>query len=527
MSLYLTTSIDTHDDAQSVSPAPSSPQLEQSPLAATFPSATRSFSGYSSTSSLTSFSNASSNTKAASVSSAASSRRRGYVRPQGATFAPSAKNRESVMSLGSIAHLQYYFARTGLLDGRTGQFAKKKQNGEYDIPRLAIRTASETFESPIEDEGALLWEAAQEDGEDIMLPPTVSTYRNGTQYVPPPPSQQALKRELVEALEHALHALEASEKTQKSIETPTQGFYELEGLQILDTTTLAIRAARQYYTQHPNPKRLNAIKPDQHIRKELYDVLEVLKQAAARSFAGGLKEEERLIILVWVSDIGMMIDKEAKAEEDERRQRKQWQWVDDSNWINDEHGRTLDFLAFLLQETETPADDSYATKQDQFWHTLIDGKKLIAMHNAAVNRSKRRFGYIEKCHDDVNKPYRRAENLRYWLKAAELRYEIKVQNKVDVLAVVNATPDDPVLQQFEQVILEWLHGVRIDLTKDWNGDEEKKLHARARSLALASPLGSPSKGLTGGQETPPPVPPLPGTGEETVESPGPESPSSR
>lgn len=435
------------------------------------------------------------------------------------------------MSLGSIAHLQYYFARTGLLDGRSGQMLKKKENGEYDIPRLSMRSGSQSLDSRIDEEGALLFEAAKEDGDEIMLPPTVSTYRNGTQYVPPPPSQQALKRELVDSLENALHAIEASEDTQKSAETPTQGFYELEGLQILDTTTLAIRAAKQYYTQHANPKRLNSIKPDQELRKELYDVLEVLKKAANRNFAGGWKEEERLTILVWVSDVGMMIDKEAKLEEKERRQRKQWQWVDDSNWLNDDRGRTLDFLSFLLTETDTPIEETYTALQHKFWHTLIDGKKLIALHNAAVRRSKRQFGYVEKCHDDVNKPYRRAENIRYWLKAAELRFEVKFTRRLDVLSTVNAKPEETqTLNNFEDVVMEWARGVRKDLTKDWNGEEEKKLHARARSLALASPLGSPSKNLDGTGEAPPPVPTMrrvPISADDIVESPLPSSPTVR
>lgn len=403
---------------------------------------------------------------------------------------------------------------------------RKKENGEYDIPKLSVRASTESFESPIDEEGALLWEAAKEDGEAIMLPPTVSTYRSGTQYVPPPPSQQALKRELVDALENALHALEASEKTQKSGETATQGFHEIEGLHILDTTTLAIRAARQYYTHHPNPKRLNSIKSDQKIRKELYDVLEVLKRAASRNFTGGLKEEERLIILVWVSDVGMMIDKEAKLEESERRARKQWQWVDDSNWFDDEKGRALDFLVFLLAEIETPEEETYTVLQDKFWHTLIDGKKLVKMHNAAVRKSKRQFGYIERCHEDVNKPYRRAENIRYWLKDAELRFEIKFPTKLDVPATVNATPEDThVLEKLEEVVIIWLQGVCLDLTKDWNGEEEKKLHARARSLALASPLGSPSKGLKGkDEETPPPVPSVRAIPEsDLLESPSRES----
>lgn len=513
MSLFLNTSNHDDEDAQSISSA-ASPRLTPSPLAMEpgYPSAGRSFSGYSSTSSLTSSSNLSSVSKATSISST-TSRRRGYVRPQGATFAPSAKNRDSVMSLGSIAHLQYYFARTGLLDGRTGQFVRKKENGEYDIPKLSVRTPTETLASPIEDEGALLWEAAKEDGEDIMLPPTVSTYRSGTQYVPPPPSQQVLKRDLVESLENALHALEASEQSSKGEETPTQGFYELEGLQILDTTTLAIRAARQYYTHHPNPQRLASIKPDAEIRKQLYEVLEVLKKLAARNFAGGMREDERLTILVWVSDVGMMIDREAKLEENERRQRKHWQWIDDSNWIGDHEGRLGDFLSFLLQEADVPDVDFRPELDDKFWHSFIDGKRLIRMHNAAVKKSKRQFGYIEKCHEDVNKPYRRAENIRYWLKAAELRYEMKGL-KLDVLATVNAVLGDDAskttLNAFKETIFKWLDGVRVDLTKDWNGDEEKRLHARARSLALASPLGSPSKGTKPKEE----IPPLPGKENE-------------
>src|SRR5690242_21120017 len=51
-------------------------------------------------------------------------KRRGYMRPEGTQFSDSAKNRESVMNLGTIAHLQYYFARTGLLDAATGRDRK-------------------------------------------------------------------------------------------------------------------------------------------------------------------------------------------------------------------------------------------------------------------------------------------------------------------------------------------------------------------------------------------------------------------
>lgn len=366
---------------------------------------------------------------------------------------------------------------------------KKKDNGEYDIPK--IRSASASFESPIDAEGELLWQAVKEEGEDIMHPPTVSTYRNPQPYVPPPPSQQSLKRELVDALENALQVLEASGKSSLLPENQVQGFHELEGLQILDTTTLAIRAARQYYTHHPNPQKLNAIKPDSELRKELYDVLEVLKKAAGRNFMGGLREDERLQVLIWVSNIGMMIDQEAKLDEAERRSRKQWQWLDNSNWVDDVEGRELNFLEFLLKEARM--QDEAILQDDKFWPSLIDGRMLIKIHNAAVKKSKRQFHYIDRCHEDVNKPYRRAENIRFWLKAAELRFEIKL--KLDVMATINATPNSEAVNKFRRIVIEWLQAVRKDLTQDWNGEEERKLHARARSLALASPIGSPSKSV--------------------------------
>lgn len=392
------------------------------------------------------------------------------------------------MSLGSIAHLQYYFARTGLLDGKGGQLMKKKENGEYDIPKR--RSVSDSFASPIEEEGELLWEAAQEDGEDIMLPPTVSTYSHRSDYISPPPDQQALKKELVESLENALHALEECEKSMADGEAPTQGFYELQGIEILDKTTLAIRAAKIYYTMHTTPQRLNSIKSDHQIRKELYDVLDVLKKGAARKFAGGLREDERLSILIWVSEIGMMIDQEAKLEEKEKSEKDNWQWLDDKKWIGNESGRDFDFLDFLVQEAGLDSGEKHVFQQSAFWQSLVDGKKLIKMHNAAVKRSKKQFGQIDTWHDDTSKPYRKAENIRYWLKAAELRWELKL--KLDVLGTVNANDGSPLWATFQETVMTWAKTLRKELVMAWNGEEEKKLHARARSLAMASPIGSPT-----------------------------------
>jgi hypothetical protein len=419
------------------------------------------------------------------------------------TFAESAKNRESVMCLGSIAHLQYYFARTGLLDGKGGQMAKTKQNGEHDIPRLSL-SGSEVVESPIEEEGQLLWEAAKEDGEAVMLPPTVSTYSHRDHYIPPPPDQKSLKKDLVEALEVALHAIEDTVPSKNSVpkdgeeDEPTQGFYEIQGLHILDTTTLAIRAARLYYAMHPNPARLNSIKSDHQLRRDLMNVLDVLKRWAGRKFTGGLREEERLAILVWVSDVGMMIDQETKMEDAERQEREGWKWMDDSEWVGKDELRELSFLESLLHDTGDDGDSlpqwtpsSHEHAQTDFLRSLADGRQLVRMHNAAVKRSKKQFGHITTHHIDVAKPYRRAENLRFWIKAADIRWEVKLN--LDVMAIVNASQDPQVWRLFEDAIFSWSGALREEVTRDWKTDEERKLHARAKSLALASPASSPKK----------------------------------
>ena len=396
------------------------------------------------------------------------------------------------MSLGSIAHLQYYFARTGLLEGKGGRTAKKKENGYYDIPRLSLSETQDLVESPIEEEAQAMWEAAQEDGADVMLPPTVSTYSHRSTYVAPPPEQKTMKKDLVEALENALQAIESCEGSSSGdAENQSQGFYQIQGLHVLDTTTQAIRAARLYYTLHPHPQKLNSIRSDQDLRKDLYSVLDVLKKCASRNFAGGFREDERLAVLVWVSDVGMIVDREAKMEEAEKTERRDWHWMADAKWVGRERERDVNFLNFLLDGTGQRPSVEASKERPDFFRNLADGRHLVRMHNAAVKRSKKQFDFIKTFHEDVAKPYRRADNLRYWLKAAELHWELKL--RLDVMAVANQVEDGMTWTTFEEVVRTWSRWVRAELTKDWNGDEERKLHARARSLAMASPLSSPAR----------------------------------
>lgn len=420
-----------------------------------------------------------------------------------------------MLSLGSIAHLQYYFARTGLLDGKGGQLAKRKQNGEYDLPvppRLSLSgtgsdAGSSVIDSPLEEEGSFIWDPAQEYGEEVMLPPTVSTYAHRTHHLPPPPDQKSLKRDLVKALENALQLLEETAPGINNAESKAspveeeQGFHEIQGLHILDTTTLAIRAARLYYTLHPNPVLLNSLKPDFQLRRDLISVLDVLKRWAARKFAGGLREDERLMILTWVTELATLIDQETRLEDAERQERERWQWMDSSLWSGKETDREICFLASLTGLTSSP--NAYgqlpawehvqpgAVEPTAFLKALADGRWLVQVHNAAVKQSKRHFGQITKWHDDVAKPYRRAENIRFWIKAAEIRWEIKLT--VKVMGIVNMAKDADVWRLFEDNVLKWCKVVREEIIRNWENDGHRQIHTGANYLASTSPLASPPK----------------------------------
>ena len=435
-----------------------------------------------------------------SSSASAALRQRGYVRPQGVTFAPSAGNRDSVLSLGSIAHLQYYFARTGLLDGKGGQLAKEKKN-KNDIlnptnvlPKIRDSPDLERFtESSID---SISPEEADHDFEEpLMLPPTVSTYSHRVQYIPPPPDSATLREDLRIALRDAKKALqeaqdqakealdrrkteqssdvvgeEAGNKTSSSF-SESSGWYEIQGVHILDVVTLAIRAAKIYYTAHDDPHRLYSIKSERQIRQELFSVLDLLKRMASRNFSGGMKDEELKTIKDWVEGIDAFLAKEEAMEEQEKQTRDSWEWLEGS-WEGREREREWRFLCSFLPDGTLPEwtlIDPSSPASTPLLEALRSGLTLIHLHNALLKKSKRQFGDIKAFHTDTAKPYRCAENLRYWIKAAEIRWETKL--KVNVSGVVNGKTE--VWPDFDAAILQWSRAVREELTKEWRQAPER------------------------------------------------------
>ena len=393
------------------------------------------------------------------------------------------------MSLGSIAHLQYYFARTGILDGKGGQLAKegRKSSG---TPRISLGALSEDGDSAIAESftGDIMsspteeYDFSQDWDEPMMLPPTVSTYSHKTHFIAPPPDVKSMRENLkkalhdvAEALSKIQHQCEAFSREPSEVQNDTcsssesqsnQGWYELQGMHMLDVVTLAIRAAKIYYTTHEYPQRLAVIKSERRIREELLGVLDVLKRMGARQFMGGIKEEEVQAIEDWVQNVRYLLAREQTIEEQETRDRNSWKWLD-GDWATGGREREWLFMNTFVEPGELPEWSLPSDKSplpSPFLEALRSGLLLVKLHNIILKKTRKHYGEIKTYHTDTAKPYRAAENLRFWIKAAEIRWEIKLQ--VNVMGVVYGTSIDA-WKGFDAAILAWCQAVREELTKEW------------------------------------------------------------
>ena len=354
-----------------------------------------------------------------------------------------------------------------------------------EYPSPSTQYGNDAAESSLgEDDISHDWE------EPMMLPPTVSTYSHRVHFIPPPPDSEMLRHDLKLALLDAKQALreveeqniegydrrrnqadhlnaeEQSAPTSQS--TESQGWYEIQGLHILDVITLAIRAAKIYYTTHEHPQRLYSIKSERQIREELLGVMDVLKRMASRNFAGGMKVEELKVIQFWVRGIEKFVADEKVLEAQETKEREKWKWLE-GTWDNQEREREWLFMcSFLPQNTlpEWKAIDCAEPSSTPFMEALRNGLTLIQLHNAVLKKSKRQFGEIKTFHTDTAKPYRCAENLRYWIKESEIRWETKL--KVDVTGVVHGKNE--AWPGFDAAILQWCKAAREELMKEWSED---------------------------------------------------------
>ncbi|EPS44235.1 hypothetical protein H072_1788 [Dactylellina haptotyla CBS 200.50] len=458
-------------------------------------------------------------------------RKRGFVRPQGTEFSKSARSRESVMALGSIAHVQYFFAKTGLLDGKGGGYKKKKNDGDVsptddlnldhqliDSTYSSLRSSPDLVlpadhysQSPIDDDNDDI-----DDDPTAILPPTYSTYKpKNMSSVPPPPDRESLREDLKEALDDCRRVwVDASqlgfEKEVSGLgikssdedegigrdkdEGPIPGLKDMLLHSILRSTTIAIRAAKEYYYAS-DMAILKKITTEKQMREDFLTVLDVLKRVSTRH--NSVLAEEKTVILAWISSVEGLLDKELRMEDEGRRKGQVWV---EGNWTGKEWERFQLFLNYFGAyegNSDAPLPEhntSGPASESPLLRILRTGDRLINIHNAIVRRSRRPFGQIPQFHTDFNKPYRLAENLRYWLKAADLRWEIKL--KMDVMGAVSGTEEG--MRGFENAVYQWCEKVLAEVISEWKDDQallqmpapERK--EKRRSRRFGSPSASPN-----------------------------------
>ena len=335
--------------------------------------------------------------------------------------------------------------------------------------------------------------------DSILLPPTVSTYSQRSRHVPPPPDLESLRKGLKEGLLRVTQAVEESRRgaTDKVADDsglmldeetlnndgrkdeedsvlvfPSQGWHELQGMHMLDVVTMAIRAAKIYYTTQERPHRVGNIKSERQSREELLAVLDVLQCMAARKFVGGIKQNELQSIEHWVHNVEGFLAKEEANKEQELQDRQNYQWLQGDSIDGNRHREWLFLSTFIGDETlpqwlPEAAGEDHVVFPTPFLQVFSSGLALVRLHNSILTKTKRRFGEIKTFHTDTAKPYRRADNLRYWIKAAEIRWEIKLQ--VDVMGVVY-DKGDSAWKAFDTAILQWCRAVRQNLTKEWKDE---------------------------------------------------------
>jgi hypothetical protein len=221
---------------------------------------------------------------------------------------------------------------------------------------------------------------------------------------------------------------------------------------------------------------------------------------AARNFAGGLRQNEKVGILSWIVGISELIQAEIDDEKREAEERKAWSWRTDGDWEGREREREAAFMRSFVDDPAaipdwtSPGEQQPSPQPSPFLKALASGVILVQLHNTLVSASSRPFALINSFHTDTAKPYRRAENLRFWIKAAELRWDIHIAGDVDVLGVATDSDRPEVWTGLDAAILKWCRGVREDLTREWAEVEAKRAKREAAAADANGEEAAASEG---------------------------------
>jgi len=206
-----------------------------------------------------------------------------------------------------------------------------------DSTYSSLRSSPELF-LPGEQEYLLESPMEMEDydfDDSIMLPPTTSTYNPSTKHIPPAPDPDVLRRRLRDSLAVTKKAWEKAGEVPNGGER-YDGFDELQGTELCELGTAAIRAAKTYY--YTTDISLLSSKDDKTLREEFLAILDVLKCMAQRKFAGGVRPDERDALVNWIVGVESALDEEETAIKELRRKGRDWL---EGSWEGREYGALI------------------------------------------------------------------------------------------------------------------------------------------------------------------------------------------
>lgn len=312
---------------------------------------------------------------------------------------------------------------------------------------------------------------SDEDEDFMHIPPTTSTYNPKRSNLPPPPDPEVLRGHLREALAITKRAWEQAPITGEAVdpEAKSSGL-ELSGIDVVELATSAVRAAKAYYYT-TDITRVGA-KSEKALREDFIAILDALKRMShlredLEENDGSVTAEEKAQVVSWISSVEDCLAQEESSIGEIRRKCREWS---EGDWTGREMERNHAFLSFFdPSPTPLPAPPKDETYPNEFLKELQNGLRLILIHNSIVKGSKRPFGRIPRYHTEFGKPYRTAENIRFWRKAVELRWEVKVGEWGDVFEVVNGTEQG--WRGLERDINRWCETILAEARREWGEAE--------------------------------------------------------
>ncbi|KAL1914718.1 uncharacterized protein VTP21DRAFT_7976 [Calcarisporiella thermophila] len=143
------------------------------------------------------------------------------------------------------------------------------------------------------------------------------------------------------------------------------------------------------------------------------------------------------------------------------------EWLDEQCFISDDLGRYRAFLEGNRQNQdslEPPLPDPHEDKA-AFLASLCDGILLCQVYNQVVRKSRRPFGLINKIHTDTTRTYRAIENLRFFAAACKFRFDIAFRKEeFDASAIARQTEQG--LEQIEKALARFADTVIEELRND-------------------------------------------------------------